>query len=207
MNPVSSPALVVRAVTCHGVGPFSLSVCEGECLALSGPSGVGKSLLLRAIADLEPHQGSVSWNGIDCDSVSGPEWRRKIGYLAAESAWWGIRVEEHFADPQARERLADMGFQNSVWSSPVADLSTGERQRLALLRTLANEPEVLLLDEPTASLDPENTSRVERLITDFRKQHGTPILWVSHDPQQIARIADRHCVVCARGLEPKGIAA
>ena len=76
------------------------------------------------------------------------------------------------------------------WS--VARLSSGERQRLALLRVLANRPPVLLLDEPTANLDEATTARVEALLKDYRTLHGAGVLWVSHDPQQLRRVADRH---------------
>lgn len=70
--------------------------------------------------------------------------------------------------------------------------STGERQRLALLRLLSNRPEALLLDEPTAALDPKNVAAVETLVADYRREHQVPVLWVSHDPEQIARVANRH---------------
>jgi ABC-type multidrug transport system ATPase subunit len=74
----------------------------------------------------------------------------------------------------------------------VAELSTGERQRLALLRLLTNQPRALLLDEPTASLDPESTVAMERLISDYRQQHQAAVLWVSHQPEQIKRVCVRH---------------
>ncbi len=207
MNQESLFTLEIDGLTCHGHGPFSLRLRQGECVALSGPSGAGKSLLLRSIADLEPHQGDVSWKGVNSLALTGPQWRQQIGYLAAESEWWSTRVEEHFPSPEARELLPLLGFYTDVWSARVADLSTGERQRLALLRLLANQPQVLLLDEPTASLDPDNTERVEQLLAEHRRNHGTPILWVSHDPKQIARIADRHLILGKKGLKPQELAA
>ena len=111
--------------------------------------------------------------------------------MLAESQWWHDRVGEHLADVDI-SLLEALGFGQDVLDFEVPRLSSGERQRLALIRLLSNGPQALLLDEPTASLDPENTRRVERLLTDYRGQHQAPILWVSHDPGQIKRIADRH---------------
>jgi len=201
------PTLEVEGLLCHGHGPFSLQLQQEECVALSGPSGVGKSLLLRSIADLEPHQGVVSWNGVNSRSLTGPQWRQRIGYLAAESEWWSARVDEHFPTPDARELLPLLDFYTDVWSARVADLSTGERQRLALLRLLAIQPQVLLLDEPTVSLDPDNSQRVEQLLEAHRHQYGTPVLWVSHDPKQIERVADRHLILGKGGLKLQELAA
>ncbi len=182
------------------VGPLSLEVAPGECVCLSGPSGAGKSLLLRAIADLEPRDGTVMLDGRACREFSGPEWRCRVGLLGAESQWWFDQVGRHF--PEADEAgLAALGFGPEVMAWEVARLSTGERQRLALLRLLANEPQALLLDEPTASLDPEMVRRVEALIDDYRQRHQVPLLWVSHDPAQIARVGDRHLRVVAGRCE------
>lgn len=192
--PHDSPedSLKVDAIRCHGVGPFSLSVGASECLCLSGASGSGKSLLLRSLADMEPHEGSVTWRGTSTTQLSGPEWRRRIGLLPAESAWWLDRICDHFPDGSAQELLPELALNADLWQAQVSETSTGERQRLALLRLLANQPEVLLLDEPTASLDRESTRRVEAYIKRYRERHAAPVVWVSHDPDQIARVADRH---------------
>jgi ABC-type iron transport system FetAB ATPase subunit len=183
------------------VGPCDLAVAAGECLCVSGPSGAGKTLLLRAIADLDPHEGEVSLNGESCNTMRAPLWRRRVGLLPAESAWWQDTVGPHFADGEP-ELLRELGFPPEVLGWQVRRLSTGERQRLALARLLANEPEVLLLDEPTASLDPENVKRVEDLIARYRRQHRAAVVWVSHDPEQIARVAGRELRLHDGSLEP-----
>lgn len=197
MKPTDIPdsgdgTLQARALRCHGIGPFDLSVSAGECLCISGDSGVGKSLLLRSLADLEPHEGEITWCGTAASELSGPEWRRRIGYLAAESDWWQSRVSDHFSDTAVRDTLPEVGLATTLWEAFVGDLSTGERQRLALLRLLANRPQALLLDEPTASLDPQSTLRVEAMVKRYQSNQGAPVLWVSHDPEQIERVADRH---------------
>lgn len=181
--------LQVLGVQVMHIGPVSLSVHAGECVALSGESGSGKSILLRALIDLIPHQGDVVLDNINCQSMSATEWRSQVGYLPAESAWWSERVGDHFDDACQPQWLKALGFDQTVMDWEVARCSTGERQRLALLRLLCRKPRVLLLDEPTASLDRQNVSQVEALITEYQQLHQIPVLWVSHDPEQIQRVA------------------
>lgn len=197
-----------RLMTVCG-GPFSFEVAAGECVALSGPSGCGKTLLLRALADLDPAEGDVLLDAVSRDAVTAPEWRRQVGWLPAEAAWWFDVVGDHFGDQpssptaspshrrsEVRDQnvriLEKLGFGEDVLDWRIERLSTGEKQRLSLFRLLMNEPKVLLLDEPTAALDPVNVGLVETVLSDYRKASGAAILWVSHSPEQIARVADRH---------------
>jgi len=177
-----------------GFGPFRLTVGAGECVGLSGPSGAGKTRLLRAISDLDPHEGEVSLGDLACSGVAAPLWRRQVALLPAESAWWRDLVGAHFTSVD-EAWLSALGFDQAVMAVPVSRLSTGERQRLALLRMMENRPRALLLDEPTASLDADNTLRVEALIRNYHRQQGVPVLWVSHDPAQLRRVADRRFVL------------
>jgi len=173
----------------------TFSINSGECVCLSGPSGAGKTLLLRAISDLDEHSGKILLQGKECDHYLAPEWRNRVGFLTAESYWWFDRVGEHFGkkfDDLLLERLALVGLDETILNSQPIRCSTGERQRLALLRLLQNNPEVLLLDEPTSSMDPETVTRVEAFIKAYAKENNTAILWISHDPEQIKRISDRH---------------
>ncbi|HEY9199682.1 MAG TPA: ABC transporter ATP-binding protein, partial [Gammaproteobacteria bacterium] len=157
---------------------------------LSGPSGAGKTRLLRAIADLDPHTGAVSLDGVAAARMAPPDWRRAVALLPADSRWWGECVAEHF--PRGSEPdPAQVGLPQAALQWNIERLSSGERQRLALLRVLANQPRVLLLDEPTANLDAENTERIEALIAAYRSKNSAAVIWVSHDAQQIARVADR----------------
>ena len=176
-----------------GLGPISFHIKGGECLALTGTSGAGKTLLLRSLADLDLSEGEVGMNGKLRSNVPAPEWRRRLIYVPAESGWWADIVGEHFAAPaRAIQLLSRLGFSQSskVLDWPVARLSSGERQRLALARGLDNNAEGLLLDEPTSSLDSDNTEMVEKLLQKQLKA-CVSILLVSHDPIQVARIAER----------------
>ena len=176
---------------------------QGECLCISGPSGSGKTRLLRTIADLDMHEGRAFLDGVACDDFRPADWRCHVGLLLSESQWWKDRVGEHFNDHLGTEQLSALGLAPSLMDQAVNRLSSGERQRLALLRLLANRPQVLLLDEPTANLDPENGQRVETLLSRYQAETGATLLWVSHDPAQIGRVATRHMRM-AQGLLSEG---
>ena len=186
-NPTMN-GLSVEAVRTLHVGPASFDVVAGSCTALWGPSGSGKSLLLRALADLDPHDGEVRIAGDAQSAMSGPSWRQRVGYLPTESHWWARTVGEHFPQEPGVD-FAALGFEPGVLEWEVARMSSGERQRLALLRLLARAPEALLLDEPTANLDNESRAHVEALVQRYREEHAAPVLWVGHDPEQRARVA------------------
>lgn len=186
--------LSITGLKTHFIGPLDLSIPGGQCVCLSGASGSGKSLTLRAVADLDEHKGEVALNGETATDFSGPEWRQQVGLLPAESYWWCDTVAEHFQNID-EALLAKVGFDRDVMQWQISRLSTGERQRLSILRLLVNKPRALLLDEPTASLDRENITRVEGLISEYRQQHNVAVLWVSHDAEQIARVSNRHVVI------------
>lgn len=180
-----------------GRGPYNFRVAAGKVLAVSGPSGSGKSLLLRAIADLEPHEGRLSLDGNCSDDFAGHEWRRQVMYLPAESQWWREQVFEHFPLQPEADTLAAFGFAPESLEWEISRLSTGEKQRLAILRVLLYRPAVLLLDEPTASLDQQNIGKIEALLLEYLKKTGGAAVWVSHDPAQISRVADEQ--FCLKG--------
>ncbi|GAB5470246.1 MAG: ATP-binding cassette domain-containing protein [Rhodospirillales bacterium] len=168
-----------------------LSVAAGECLAIGGPSGAGKSLLLRALVDLDPNAGEVFLAGVARSSLSAQDWRRKVAYLPAESGWWDSEVASHFADRAKAEALLEpLRLSAEALDWQVQRLSTGERQRLALIRALIGEPSVLLLDEPTSALDDEAEAAVERLLRRLLDQGRAAIL-VTHDGEQAGRLAKR----------------
>jgi ABC-type iron transport system FetAB ATPase subunit len=199
----SGPRLELRALRSPLAGPFDLALAPGACLAVSGPSGAGKSLLLRMIADLDPNEGEVRLDGVGRAGLSAPAWRRKVPYVAAESGWWRDTPAEHFApaglDP-ARALAERLGVRRDALDDEVSRLSTGERQRLALIRALVLASPVLLLDEPTGPLDPDSVGRVEAVLAE-RLQAGTTILLVSHDPSQAARLGAQRLRMFNRRLE------
>jgi len=196
------PNLEISNLCFHNRGPYSFRIAGGECVGLAGASGAGKSLLLRAVADLDPRTGVMQLDDVNADAVTAPQWRRLVGLLPAESGWWLDRVGDHFADFAAidEQALAAVGFDRSVQDWQVSRLSTGERQRLAIVRLLANEPQCLLLDEPTASLDHYSVARVEELLRDYSANHQAPMLWVSHDPAQLERVSLRRLRMESAGL-------
>ena len=190
-----APILLVRDLRTNILKPASFSLSAGECIAIRGPSGAGKTLLLRAIADLDPSDGLVCLDGRDRASIAGPEWRRLVGYVPAEPGWWADTVGEHFSEwTPALALVRDLGFPDEAKAWPITRLSTGERLRLALIRALMVRPKVLQLDEPTAALDPASVAAVESLIA-AQIQAGLAVLWVTHDAEQAKRIANRLLVV------------
>lgn len=183
--------LRLQQLASRHVGPVDLVIAEGECVCLHGASGSGKSLLLRAIADLDEHTGEVFLDQVACNSLQADTWRSRVMLIGAESHWWAPSVGEHFPDSFDYAQLSQLGLPIDALSWEVSRCSTGERQRLALLRALARHPAALLLDEPTGNLDETSTAQVETLLADYRNTHAAPVLWVSHDPGQGARVAQR----------------
>ncbi len=160
---------------------LSLSLEASECLSVMGRSGSGKTLLLRALADLDDCAGEVCLDGHDRFSMSGPSWRRAVCYVAAEPGWWAPTAGEHFPsrmDPT--ENLARLDLDAGLPAVPISRLSTGERQRLALARALAIVPSVLLLDEPTSALDEGSEKLVAGVLHQFLGRGGS-IIMSTHD--------------------------
>ena len=171
-------------------------------MSIIGRSGGGKSVLLRLIADLDPHDGDVALNGRPRALYSAPDWRGQVVYQAAEPAWWAATPRAHFsiADmPVVDAILSDLDLEPRLLDADISRLSTGERQRVALARSLARGPLVLLLDEPTAALDPATTLAVEQVLA-TRVASGLSILWVTHSREQAERVGHRVLQVRDRGI-------
>ncbi|MEO1190809.1 MAG: ATP-binding cassette domain-containing protein [Pseudomonadota bacterium] len=189
---MAAPLLEARGLSRPGLLQVAhLSLQAGELLAISGPSGAGKSLLLRALVDLDPAEGEVFLSSLARSAQAAPAWRRQVAYVPAESGWWESDVGSHFSDPKAAAAwLPRLHLSEGAMDWSLQRLSTGERQRLALLRALLAKPKVLLLDEPTSALDDAAEAAVETLLSEFISAGGGIIL-VTHDTSQAARLATR----------------
>lgn len=184
-----------------------LSVGDGEIVALMGPSGSGKSTLLRVIAGLqEPDDGDVRWDGRSILDV--PPHRRRFGMMFQDYALFphrsveqnvafGLRMQQLPADEVERrtaEALELVGL-SGYGPRPVSTLSGGEQQRVALARTLAPRPRLILLDEPLGALDRALRERLVDEMRDIFDEIGATALYVTHDRDEGFAIADRVGVI------------
>jgi putative ABC transport system ATP-binding protein len=210
---MSDPAIRVRDVHKsfeHGrivaLDGMDLDVAEGEFVAIVGPSGCGKSTLLHLIAALDrPDEGSIEVAGHELASGHDlTHYRsRHVGMIfQLHNLLPSLTADENVQVPmlelglsrrerreRARQLLADVGLSGRDRNRP-PELSGGERQRVAIARALANEPPILLADEPTGSLDSEAGRRVLELIEELRRTRGSTVLLVTHEAEVAAR-ADR----------------
>lgn len=197
--------LSVRNLRRPGLGPVSFELPAGQCLIVRGASGSGKSLLLRALADLDPNEGQVALNGEAREAMPAPTWRRRVAYLPAEPGWWADTVGAHFTDwTRAAPLVQALGLPEDCHAWPIQRLSTGERQRLGLIRLLLGHPQVLMLDEPTSGLDPDAAAQVERVVR-ARLEDGTAVIWVTHDAVQAQRLGERVLTVEDGQVEEGGL--
>lgn len=180
-----------------------LDVEPGESAFLLGPSGAGKSTLLRCIAGLErAYDGSVSWNDERLDAL--PPHRRGVGMISQEPAlfphlpvWRNVSFGMRYHGVAPRdERSQALAWLELVGLARKADarvdeLSGGERQRVALVRTLAARPRVVLLDEPLSALDRPLRDELGPRVRDLLRRERVAGLWVTHDEDEARRLADR----------------
>ncbi len=196
------PLLRLRGLYSERLAPVSLDLAAGECAAVVGASGSGKSLLLRQIADLDPGHGEAELDGRRRSVMRGFEWRRQVVYCQAEAGWWDDHVSAHYADRvETVGIMSRLGLPEDKFDALVHELSTGERQRMGLARALLQSPRVLLLDEPTAALDAAATARVEAELARFLAGGGG-ILIVTHSAEQAARLARRSWRMTQGSMEP-----
>jgi phospholipid/cholesterol/gamma-HCH transport system ATP-binding protein len=189
---------------------ISLTVRRGETLAVLGRSGTGKSVLLRLIIGLQkPDSGSVRIHGQDIaglglDKIG--EIRKRMGFLFQHAALYdSLTVEQNVAFPlqhhkkemsrseqgdRVRKLLAEVGMEGDLEKMP-SDISGGMQKRVGLARALALEPDILLLDEPTAGLDPISAAEIDDLVLKLQAEHHMASIVVTHDLHSAKTIADR----------------
>ncbi len=197
------------------LNPVSLDIRSGERIGLVGPSGSGKTTLMRAIAMLDRFSGKLFYQEKQITGDAIPAYRREVIYLSQRPYFIRGTVEENLRLPfrfkssnqqgtfqsfernVATLRLEEFQLPPQILDQPCDSLSGGEQQVIALIRALALGPRVLLLDEPTAALDPDTRDRYEKQIHQW---HGSSnvdmesdrvLLWTSHDPSQVHRMTRR----------------
>ncbi|VVB85892.1 putative ABC transporter ATP-binding protein [uncultured archaeon] len=187
-------------VTTQVLSGLELEVQGGELITVMGPSGSGKSTLLRLINRLsEPDSGIITLNGKNTRDYDPLELRRKIGMVfqvpivfrgsVRDNIALGMKLWGSYIDIEALAR--DTGIPEALLDADALPLSVGEKQRVCIARALANQPEVLLLDEPTSSLDAVTAEKVEGLLLGMRRERNLTVLWVTHDREQAKRIGGR----------------
>lgn len=176
-----------------------------------GPSGAGKSTILRLCNRLElPSRGRVLLRDADVATLDPLRLRRRVGMVFQRPTPFAGTVRDNLRvasptldDTAARAALERANLDGSFLERPASELSAGEAQRVCLARTLVTDPEVLLMDEPTSSLDPQARITLEELARGLAAR-DVPVLWVSHDLEQMRRIADHVMVVVAGRIAHAG---
>lgn len=177
----------------HGItGVFQ----KGEITSVVGPSGAGKTTLFRLCNGLKsPTSGDIYVQGKHIDSYHPVDLRRKVGIALQDATMLPGSIRKNLAlprtlqgneltDDEANNLLKMVGLKNKKLSGNVKDLSGGERQKLSIARTLDNQPDILLLDEITSSLDAISRRDIENLIVQTNQKYNTTIIWITHDLNQ-----------------------
>jgi tungstate transport system ATP-binding protein len=177
-----------------------LEITPGECLGIIGPSGAGKSTLLRLLAMLDhPTSGDILYQGTQLNGSVPVETRRQITMVFQRAALLDQTVEQNVAyglnirgieDPERVQAMLELLGVDHLAHQSALTLSGGEVQRVAMARALVIQPRVLLLDEPTANLDPDNVAILEQAISRAKRDLDTTVVLVSHNLNQVRRLAD-----------------
>jgi len=195
----------------------TLHVTPGEIVCLMGPSGSGKSSLLRCLNRLtEPPPATVFYNGQDIHNLDVLTLRRQVGMVfqkpalfpgtVTENIRYGPQLQENIVSPpDIAELLTLVNLPADYAIRSVDELSGGEAQRVSLARALANRPDTILMDEPTSALDPAAQRHIEETILRLRTTLGLTVLWVTHNVEEAAKVADRIYLLLNGRIADEGI--
>jgi putative ABC transport system ATP-binding protein len=206
--------------------PLDLTIERGRVVAITGPSGSGKSTLLGLIAGLDaPSEGHIVLDDVDITTLDEDALARLRGVrvgivfqffhlLPSLTAFENVLIPMEIAGvrdahPRARALLSEVGLSERAHHYP-SQLSGGEQQRVAIARALANDPPILLADEPTGNLDSTTGRQIIDLLLAINRDRGTTLILVTHDPD-LARVADMSVALrdgrVVRAVEPRVVAA
>jgi len=192
----------VKNVESDRLKNINFKLFEGEIVTLIGPSGAGKSSLLMLLNRLEdPNEGEITYRNKNINEYEMEKLRKEVGMVFQSSSLFAGTVEDNLKfGPElfgkwdrmsGKELLEIVQLPQDYLSKDVEELSGGERQRVAFARTLANQPEVLLLDEVTSALDIKNVELIERFLKEIIYKKVKAIIMVTHNIKQAKRLGDR----------------
>ncbi|GEL66664.1 ABC transporter ATP-binding protein [Marinilactibacillus psychrotolerans] len=177
---------------------ITFDIQKGEVLTITGPSGSGKSTLLKLIGSLfSPTEGTIVYKGKELKKIDPEIYRKEVSYFFQNASLFDQTVKDNLVFPYfIRDKVADERYiksylekvkiPESYYNKPVAELSGGEKQRVALVRNLLFQPEVLLLDEVTSSLDANNKAIIHSVLSDLNKEKQVTIVKITHDETELA---------------------
>ncbi|OCT12277.1 ABC transporter [Paenibacillus pectinilyticus] len=192
-----------KSLSSYLFSEVSAKIMPSERIALIGASGQGKSTLLRTMAVLHtPDEGDMLFHQNSFRKMDPRLWRKQISYVAQQPVMLPGSIEDNLrtgsrlhGEPYdlqlAKRLLAAAALGEKAATHPANDLSGGEKQRVALIRSLLMRPAVLLLDEVTSSLDTISTMAIEELLLQWQEAEGTTMIWITHDLKQATRVSDR----------------
>ncbi|MGX6970883.1 ABC transporter ATP-binding protein [Vagococcus bubulae] len=191
---------------------INLSINSGDFITISGPSGSGKSTLLKVLASMiTPTSGKLLYKNKEIDKENITDYRKEVSYFFQQPTLFGDTVMDNLIFPfdirrqefdksRVTKLLETFKLNESYLNKKIIDLSGGEKQRVAFVRNLIFEPDVLLLDEVTSALDDENKNIIQQFILNELK--GKTILWVTHDSNEFS-LGTRQITIIDGKLEEK----